>query len=261
MINVIIDDIIHKIANSVQLYVIKNDTFLIHEKNLDFILETIFEYCTNQVHCSFHIDRHSNKKCNVTIFTNDSQTLRMIFKYQETKNNLLINFLFQFKYFISKLSKVIVVLHLESKTIQTSVSKLNKINYVILENKPFKQSYFISLLLGLIYFLYLYIIGLFSRKTIFINNIFNTNLITYNPNINLRANWIMLANLYPTFLWNIQANTKYELTDSEIDIYKDFNFQIYLQNPSYSYTFIDTTLNNKTYADILGYCINDSRIL
>lgn len=256
--NLIIDDIILKMARSVQFSVIENNIFLIHEKNIDFILETIFEHCANEAHCCFHIDRHSNKQCNVTIFTNDTQNFKMIFKYQETKSNPLISFLFKLKYSLVKLSKVVVVLNLDSEVIQTSLSNFNSTNSIIVKNKPFRQNLFISLPLDLMYFSYLYLVGLFSRKTMFVNNIFNDNLITYNPTISLKTNWIMLANLYPTFLWNIQPDTKNESTDNASTMYMDFNFQIYLQNPSYFYTYINTGIDVQECTNILINCMKNS---
>ncbi|MEJ5168696.1 MAG: hypothetical protein WHU93_05985, partial [Arcobacteraceae bacterium] len=77
----LIDNIIIKLQPYLTISEVDRNTFLTHEKNIDFILETIFEHCINETHCCFHIDRHLNKQCNVTIFTDDTENLTMIFRY------------------------------------------------------------------------------------------------------------------------------------------------------------------------------------
>lgn len=267
--------------------------YLILEKDLDYVLEIIFEYCSTNIYC-FNIDRSLYNECDVTIFSNNTN-LSMLFKIK-SDSNLLLEKLHILKYKIIKKISIIpiigpdgvgkttildnVVKEINEKFVYRRFKKIVRrsiiYNIIYPINKYFlKKSiskditkdqhddihYLLALICGYFYFCYLSFIGLFSKKVIFIDRFFNDylleNISFKEKETKIRDNWLTLVKFFPTVLWNIQLDArneiilsrKDELTSDDIDKYRDFNFQIYLQNPSFIYTYINTGLD-------LAFCKN-----
>lgn len=256
MSDLIINNLLSTLKKDIQISIVDDNIFLIREKNIDLILETIFEYCTVENDYCLHIDRSSNQSCEILIFIPSKQHIKMIFRYQEMKTNPIVNTLFKVQYLLTFISKVIVVTNLEEKWTKTIINNISTNNYFVINNRTLNNNSIVCLITGLLYFLYAYMVGLFSRKIILIRNFFTDCLITQKPPVTFQANWIMLSNLQPTLFWNIQTTRQYNSTDKSID----FNFQFYLQNPSYFYTYINSDFETQECTDFIASCIQSSRI-
>lgn len=105
---------------------------------------------------------------------------------------------------------------------------------------------------GWLYYPYLIFQSLFKKKLIFLDRFFNDylleNIAFLERSTHLRVSWKKLLNSIPKTFWIIHLdakpeiilNRKDELLKDDILQYKNLNFEIYLQKPSFIYSYINT---------------------
>ena len=114
--------------------------------------------------------------------------------------------------------------------------------------------YFMVLLAGIMYYPYLIFNSKIQKKTVFVDRFFNDylleNISFLDRKTILRRNWKSLLMLIPTVFWEIHLDAKPkiilsrkdELKKRDVKKYKKYNFLIYLEKPSFVYTYINTGL-------------------
>ena len=121
------------------------------------------------------------------------------------------------------------------------------------------------ILAGLLYYPYLILNTILFKKLIFVDRFFQDillkNISFPEKNTQLRDRWKLLLKFIPTVFWKIHLDAKTdiimkrkdELTKDDIDKYRELNFKIYLEKPSFNYSYINTSNNIENCKNSLLY--------
>ncbi len=128
--------------------------------------------------------------------------------------------------------------------------------------------YLLILLAGLIFYPYLIYKSKFDKNIIFVDRFFNDyllkNISFLHKKTILRENWKEIIKYIPQVFWNIQLDAKpevilkrkEELKVRDILKYKNYNFEIYLEKPSFIYTYINTGVDLEKCKIFLKHTLN-----
>lgn len=121
------------------------------------------------------------------------------------------------------------------------------------------------LLAGILYYPYLLYTAKIKKKTVIVDRFFNDyfleNISFLDKKTILRKNWKNLLTYVPTVYWKMHLDAdpkiilsrKDELNGSDVIKYKSYNFKLYLEKPSFIYTYINTGLEINKCQDFLRY--------
>ncbi len=143
-----------------------------------------------------------------------------------------------------------------------------------LGRKPEKDQYddihyLLVLIAGIIYYPYLIFISKFKNKTVFLDRFFNDylleNISFLDKKTILRENWKTLLLFIPRVYWKVHLDAKAEviltrkdeLTKEDIEAYRNYNFEIYLEKPSFVYTYINTGLEIEKCKFFFNHTLNN----
>lgn len=125
--------------------------------------------------------------------------------------------------------------------------------------------YLLILLAGLFYYPYLIFNSSLKKRVVFVDRFFNDylleNISFLDKKTRLRKNWNRLLFLIPRVFWTIHLDAKPkiilsrkdELRKRDVKKYKNYNFKIYLEKPSFVYTYINTGLDLEDCKSFLEY--------
>ena len=129
--------------------------------------------------------------------------------------------------------------------------------------------YIMVLLAGILYYPYLLYTVKIKKKTVIVDRFFNDyfleNISFLDKKTILRENWKKLLKYIPRVYWKIHLDAKPkiilsrkdELNKRDVKKYKSYNFKLYLEKPSFIYTYMNTGLEIDKCQEFLQYTYNN----